>query len=282
MSKSKNIYPKYSVLMSVYFKEKPEWLDFSINSMLNQTVFPDEFVIVEDGKLTNELDNVIEKFKNQYPDLFKIIKIPKNGGLGPALRLGVINCSNEYIARMDSDDYSIPTRCELELKKMIEDDLDIIGSTILEFEDNINNIISLRNLPERNEDILKFSKRRNPFGHPSLILKKSKILEAGNYREYYLCEDYDLWVRMIEKKAKCYNIQTPLVYMRISKDFYMRRGGWKYLKSILKFKNEQLKSGYFSLNDYLKSTIPHIIVCLLPNIVRDWIYRNLLRKKSNS
>ena len=105
-------------------------------------------------------------------------------------------------------------------------------------------------------------------------------MKAGNYREFYLCEDYDIYISMLKSGCKCYNIQKPLVYMRIGKDFYKRRGGIKYMKSILKFKNEQLHTGYFSLLDYLKSTIPHIIVCLMPNAVRDYIYRNFLRKKS--
>ena len=115
-----------------------------------------------------------------------------------------------------------------------------------------------------------------------MLYKKSEVLKAGNYREFYLCEDYDLYVRMLTAGCKCYNIQEPLVYMRIGKDFYKRRGGWKYMKTILKFKNEQLKTGYFSLFDYMRSTIPHIIVCLLPNSLRDWIYRNLLRKKEKN
>ena len=112
------------------------------------------------------------------------------------------------------------------------------------------------------------------------MFKKSEVINAGNYRENYLCEDYDMWLRMLRNDCKCYNIQESLVYMRVGEDFYKRRGGWKYMKTILKFKNELLKTGYFTLFDYLKSTVPHIIVCLIPNSLRDWIYRNLLRKKN--
>jgi len=273
-------YPEYSVLMSVYFKEKPEWLKYSIESILNQNIKPNEFVIIEDGKLTEDLDNVIEKFVNENPNLFNIIKIPKNGGLGPALELGITKCSNEFIARMDSDDYSIPNRIEKQFEIYEKyPHLGLVGSNVEEFENDISNINCHVVLPENHEQIYKFSKKRCPFRHPSLLYKKSEVLKAGNYREFYLCEDYDLYVRMLQSGCECYNIQEPLVYMRIGSDFYKRRGGWKYMKTILKFKNEQLKTGYFSIFDYLTSTIPHIVVCLIPNFLRDWIYRNLLRKK---
>ncbi len=271
---------EYSVLMSVYYKENASYLDYSIDSILKQSVFPNEFVIVKDGKLTDDLDKIIKKYNDKYPKLFNIIELEKNMGLGEALRIGVLNCKYEFIARMDSDDYSVPDRIEKEFEmfeKMPE--LGLVGSNVEEFEDEIENIRCHVILPETNEQIKKFSKKRCPFRHPSLLYKKSEVINAGNYRTFYLCEDYDLYIRMIKNNCKCYNIQQPLVFMRISKDFYKRRGGWKYMKTILKFKSEQLKTGYFSIFDFLKTTIPHIIVCLIPNKLRDYIYRNFLRKK---
>lgn len=276
----KDTYPRYSVLMSVYCKEKPEWLDYSIESMMKQTVMCDEFLLVEDGPLTAELENVIQKYKTRYPDIFNIVKIEKNGGLGPALKLGVEKCRNEFIARMDSDDYSVPDRIEKQFKVFENNpDIDLVGSNVEEFEEDISNITCHVILPENQKEIYKFSKKRCPFRHPSLLYKKSAVLKADNYRDFYLCEDYDLYIRLLKTGCICYNVQEPLVYMRIGKDFYKRRGGIKYMKTILKFKNEQLRTGYFSIFDYLKSTIPHIIVCLIPNNIRDWIYKNLLRKK---
>lgn len=274
---------KYSVLMSVYYKEKPEWLSYSIDSMLDQTVKCDEFVLVEDGPLTEELEAVIEKYKSEYKNLFKIIKLKENVGLGPALKIGIENCKNEFIARMDSDDYSMPNRIEKQFEQFEKDSsLGLVGTNVEEFEGTLENVNCSVVLPETHDAIYKFSKKRCPFRHPTLLYKKSSVMSAGNYREFYLCEDYDLYVRMLRDGCKCYNIQKPLVYMRVGQDFYKRRGGWKYMKTILKFKNEQLKIGYFSLFDYLRSTIPHIIVCLVPNSSRDFIYRNLLRKKKGN
>lgn len=276
----KRKYPRYSVLMSVYFKENPEWLDYSIDSMMKQTVIPDEFVLVEDGPLTNKLEEVIDKYVKQYPKIFNIIKLEKNKGLGLALKLGIEKCKNEWIARMDSDDYSVPTRIEKQFEMYKKyPHLELIGSNVEEFNGDISNVICHVILPESHDEIYSFSKKRCPFRHPSILYKKSAVMNANNYRDFYLCEDYDLYVRMLTLGCKCYNIQEPLVYMRVGEDFYKRRGGWKYMVTILKFKNEQLRTGYFSLFDYLKSTIPHIIVCLIPNLLRDWVYRNLLRKK---
>lgn len=271
---------KYSVLMSVYHKENPTWFDESIKSMFEQTIKPNEFVLVEDGPLTKELYDVVEKYKKEYPNEFKVVAIEKNVGLGPALRRGVEECSNEYIARMDSDDYSMPQRIEKEFEVFERHpDIGMVGTNVSEFIDSINNVICNVILPETNEEIIKFSKRRCPFRHPSIMYKKSAVLKAGNYRNFYLCEDYDMWIRMIRSGCKCYNIQKIYVYMRIGKDFYKRRGGHKYFKSINKFKKEQLNNGYFSIIEYLESSIPHAIVCYMPNFMRDFVYRNLLRKK---
>ena len=198
--------------------------------------------------------------------------------MGPALAIGIEACKNEWIARMDSDDISRVDRIEKEYKVINEENIDIVGSNIAEFTDSIENIKAIRKLPEKDEEIKKFAKRRNPFGHPSVMLKKEKVLEAGNYRSYYLCEDYDMWIRMIQIGVKCYNIQENLVYMRISEDFYKRRGGLKYLNSILKFKFEQLKNGFYKIDDFIISSMASIVVCLLPNNLRDYIYKKVLRK----
>lgn len=271
---------EYSVLMSVYYKEKPEWLKYSIESMLAQTIPTSDFVIVEDGTLTDELEEIIKFYEREYSDLFHIIRLEKNQGLGVALRIGIKKCKYEYVARMDSDDYSYPTRIEEQFKVLDEQpNLGMIGTNVDEFYEEISNVVSYVELPKTQDEIVKFSKTRCPFRHPSLLYKKSEVIKAGNYQDFYLCEDYDLYIRMIKNGCLCYNIQKPLVSMRIGEDFYKRRGGIKYLKTMLRFKTIQLKDGYFSFWDYLKGCISHTIVCLLPNCIRKNIYIKLLRKR---
>lgn len=276
--KTEKEYPKYSVLMSIYKKDNVEWLKYAIDCMLNQTVKPAEFVIVEDGPLTKELNKAIDAYL-KVNSIFNVVKIEKNGGLGPALKLGVEKCNNEWIARMDADDYSPEDRIEKQfnvLKKY--PDIGIIGSNAVEFYENIENSVSNVNLPEMPESLYKFAKRRCPFRHSGILYRKSEILRAGNYQECYLFEDYDLYARMFMQGTKGYNVQEDLLYVRVSPDFYKRRGGIKYLKSILKTKKRFYKMGFYSFKDYFISSFAHIVVCLMPNKLRDFIYRKFLRK----
>lgn len=171
---------KYTVLMSVYYKEKPEYLSLSIESMLNQTVKPDEFIIVKDGPLTTELDEVINNFVTAYPKMFNIIVNETNLGLGPALAKGIENSKNELIARMDSDDYVVSTRCEKQLEKFREDPkLGMVGSYEAEFVDTVDNVISIHRVPSENDEIERFMHRRCSVLHPTVLLRESPERQAA-------------------------------------------------------------------------------------------------------
>ena len=271
---------KYTVLMSVYYKEKPEYLSLSIESMLNQTVKPDEFIIVKDGPLTMELDEVINNFVTAYPKTFNIIVNETNLGLGPALAKGIENSKNELIARMDSDDYVVSTRCERQLEKFREDPkLGMVGSYEAEFVDDIDNVISIHRVPSENDEIERFMHRRCSVLHPTVMYKKSAVLKSGNYQSVLLYEDYDLFARMVlEYHIKSYNIPEPLYYIRTSEDFFKRRGGIKYAKTVLKFKWGQYRKGYMSLMDFCISGLGQAFVCVLPNSLRKSFYMKFLRK----
>lgn len=271
---------RYSVLMSVYKKENPEYLDKSIRSMMDQSVKPADFVIVKDGPLTVELDAIIDKYTALFPELFQIIALEKNGGLGPALATGIQKAKYEIVARMDSDDISAPTRCEEELAILdLYPDLGAVGTFEAEFIDNPSEVVSIHRVPEDSDSIYRFMKRRCALLHPTVMYKKDAVISSGNYHSVHLYEDYDLFARMIlEHKIKSYNIQKPLYYIRISEDFYKRRGGIKYARTVLKFKYCILKKGYMSIWDFIVSGVGQAIVCILPNSVRKYIYMKLLRK----
>lgn len=274
---------KYSVLMSVYFKEQPKYLELAIQSMIDQTVKPDEFIVVKDGPLTSELNKVINKYVEKYPDLFTVIANEINLGLGPALRKGVEISRNELIARMDSDDYAVPNRCEKQLQLFEQDyELGIVGSFEAEFINCIDNVVAIHQVPETCKEIEQFMRRRCAILHPTVFFKKSAVIQAGNYQKtsvYAVYEDYDLFARMIfDEHIKCYNIQEPLYYIRISDDFYERRGGFKYAKTVLRFKWHLLKKGDMSLLDYCISGLGQAFVCVLPNKLRKAIYMKVLRK----
>ncbi|CRZ34502.1 glycosyltransferase [Herbinix hemicellulosilytica] len=171
---------KYSVLMSIYKKEKPEYFIQSIESMINQTLRPDEIVIVKDGELTKDLENIIEHYIYKYPGLFNIVPLKENVGLGKALDEGLKYCKNELVARMDTDDISLPERCEIQVKEFIKNPkLSIVGTMIDEFYDDPKNVISSRIVPTSNYEIHKFIKRRSPFNHPTVMFKKSDVIRCG-------------------------------------------------------------------------------------------------------
>lgn len=274
---------KYTVLMSVYYKEQPQYLEMAIQSVLSQTIKPDEFIVVKDGQLSAQLNAVIDKFNKKCPGLFTIIENETNLGLGPALRKGVEISRNELIARMDSDDYSVPTRCEKQLK-VFEDNPEIgmVGSFEAEFINKIENVVSIHKVPEKSEEIKKFMKRRCAVLHPTVIFKKSEVLRAGNYQEksiYAVYEDYDLFARMVfDANVKCYNIQSPLYYIRTSEDFYARRGGLPYAKTVLRFKWNLFRKRNIALWDFFVSGFGQAFVCLLPNKLREKFYLKFLRK----
>lgn len=269
---------KYSFLMSVYKAEKPKNLKEALDSMLAQTLPADEIVIIKDGPLTYMLDMIIDTYIERNPGVFVIHEKPKNEGLGLALRDGMLICRNEWVARMDSDDISVPERIEKQYEVIREHpELDMICSVHYEFRNNMKDI-TLHYAPEYHEDLLKFCHRRNPFGHDAMIFRKSKVLEVGNYRHNMRFEDYDLWIRMFQGGAKAYNIQTPLLYVRGDRDFYARRGGWEYFTQNRTFFLEHRKElHFFTVKDCVVSLVPRFIVCLIPNSIRIFIYRRMLR-----
>lgn len=268
-------YPPFSVLMTVYRRDDPTFVKQAIETTLNQTVKPSEFVIIKDGPLTPELEEALAPYADD--PLFKIDGFEVNKGLGLALNYGVTQCKYDLIARMDADDICPPYRFERELDCMAEKGVDMVGSMTHEFIDTIDNVQCIRYLPETNEEIVAFAKTRCPFAHSSVIFKKEALLDAGNYQDCYLCEDFDMWIRFLEKGHTAYNIQEPMVYMRVGKDFYRRRGGIKYCKSIVGFKKRMYKKGFMSRGQYLKTKYATIFVALMPGFLREFVYRKFLR-----
>ena len=267
---------KYSVLMSIYYKENPKYFKKSIISMLEQTVKADEIIIVKDGQLTSDLENVIEEFKHE--SIIKIISLPENKGLGEALNIGIQHCNNEIIARMDTDDISRKNRCEKQLAMFSENNkLSIVSSSVEEFSEDPNIINSIKKMPVNHEDIVKYAKMRNPFNHPSVMFKKSEVDKAGGYRHFNLFEDYYLWARMIQNGAVCANIEEPLLYMRANVNMFKRRGGFQYFKNMIAFRWHLKKIGFCSMSDFFISLLLQGTVSLLPNRLRMFIYHYCLR-----
>ena len=223
---------EYSVLMSVYKKEKAEFLKEAIESIQKQSKKTDDFVLVCDGELNESLDKVILDKKEEMGDVLNVIRLKENVGLGKALNVGLEYCKNEYIARMDSDDISVPDRCEkqLEIFKKLQK-ISICSGTVQEFSDDINNIECLRILPQNNNEIIKFSKKRNPFNRMTVMFKKEAVIKVGNYQDFPLMEDYYLWFRLLKNKCEGKNISNILVSVRTGEGMIKRRSGIDYFKN---------------------------------------------------
>ncbi len=270
---------KFSVLMSLYVKEKAEYARACFESLLAQTVQADEWVIVEDGPLTAELYALLKEYELAYPDLIKRVPLETNRGLGLALREGVEKCSNELIARMDTDDIAREDRFEKQLKLFQDNpDLDICGSHIREFDGEISNQISSRIVPLEQAEIARYQKRRDSFNHMTVMYKKSAVLRAGNYQEALLMEDSLLWVNMLRTGAKCANVDDYLVYARAGKDMIDRRGGWAYYKKYKSGRKKIYQTGYISWWDYRVTLLVQFVVAILPNKLRRFVFTKLLRK----
>lgn len=273
---------QFSVLISVYKKEKPEYLKTALESIVNQTLKPTKIVIIKDGLLTKELNECIEDFQKQNPKLFKILAFNKNRGLGLSLRDGVKACKYEYIARMDSDDISRLDRFEKQFDYIQKHpETALLGTWITEFSKDEKKPDTLTKLPCTHQEIIKFAQKRNPFRHMTMVLKKEAVIKAGNYRDFLWFEDYDLWVRMLQKGYIAANIPEYLVNVRADKEMFARRGGWQYLKQDYKFQNFLLKIGFTTKLEFLLNVVIRTVIRLIPNTVRSYFYEIFLRKKLN-
>lgn len=264
--------------MSVYIKEKPEYLQECFESLLNQTVKAQEWVVVEDGPLTEELYKVLDAYQERYPGLIKRVPLTENKGLGLALKAGVPQCSYDIIARMDTDDICVPGRFERQLDEFQKDDsLDICGSHIIEFEGSVDNILSRRKVPLTNEEIIQYQRRRSAYNHMTVMFRKSSVLKAGNYEHAPLMEDDMLWTRLILSGAKGKNIDDYLVYARTGLAMIDRRGGYAYFKKYKASRKKVYKLGLASYGDYFYTLVVQFMVALCPRNIRRVIFSKLLR-----
>lgn len=272
-------YKEYSVLMSVYHKIRPEYLKQAIESIQVQSLSTNDFVLVCDGPLNDELDAVIQTKQLEMGENLNVVRLAKNGGLGNALNEGIKHCKNELVARMDSDDIAYPDRCEKQIAVFnTHSEVSICSGIVEEFTTDPNTVDTRRVPPETNAEIIEFAKKRNPFNHPCVMYKKSAVKAVGSYQDFYLLEDYYLWLRMLMAGYQGYNIQEPLLYMRAGSDMYLRRAGWKYAKTQAKLFKFMKQQGFIGNGQYIKSCVIRSGSALAPNWLRKFMFEKVLRK----
>ena len=249
---------KFSIICPVYNSQA--FLKDCIESVLKQTLSPSEIVLVIDGQIGFELESVIRDVQNKT-SIIRIIRFSENRGHGEARRESIKACTNSLVAIMDSDDISVPNRCQMQIDYFNTHNVDIVGGMIEEFvDDNGIKSIGKRTVPVEHQDIVKFAKKRCPMNQVTVMFKKDKYDEAGGYIDWYCEEDYYLWLRMISSGSIFANIPETLVYVRTDENYYQRRSGKRYYESEKSLQKYMLSNKFIGKFRYIVNCTERFIL----------------------
>lgn len=270
----------FSVLMSIYYKENPLHFDECMKSLWdNQTLKPTEIILVKDGKLTLELEQVIQYWQDKLQHILKIIALPENVGTGKAKNIGLNHCNYEIVCIADTDDIYMPNRFEKQINFLKNNpDIDIVGGQIYEFIDDINNSITKRIVPLEHRDLINFAKIKSPFNNMTVAYKKEMVLNVGGYHHHLWMEDYNLFLRMIANGCQLYNLPDFLVYARTDNGMHGRRRGFEYIKSERQLLDLKLQLKIQPLIPAVFLFLLRSFSRLLPSNILGYIYRLFLRR----
>jgi glycosyltransferase involved in cell wall biosynthesis len=269
------VHEPFSLLVSVYDGDRPDYLRRALRSAIgDQTVRPDQIVIVRDGPVREELGRFLDVFRTTSPVPVTFVPLERNGGLGPALNAGLAASWFDVIARMDADDVALPSRFEVQMPLMAE--ADIVGSGLLEFVTDTDNVIGQRIPLTDPAQIARYARVHSPFNHPTVVYRRQAVLDAGGYGNLPLMEDYALFARMIQAGARVANVAEPLVYYRVGATAFKRRGGTGLLRSELRLQREFRRIGFISRAEYARNVLIRGSYRLIPWWLRRAIYRPLV------
>lgn len=274
----KNFPGGFAVLMAVYFRDNPALFFRAIKSVIENSILPNQFLIVIDGPLTAQSESILAKAIKLFPSI-ELLRLPSNVGLSLALNEGLKSIKYPWVVRADADDFNHSDRF-YELAKEIRSNphLDLLGSAILEVDEE-DREIAYRNPPECEDEIRRYIKFRSPFNHMSVVFRLKKAIELGGYPNIFLKEDYALWANFISHDSIVKNIPNVLVRVTAGNEMYKRRGGLKYVRSEIKLQKFLIKLGLQSKFGGIIAGSFRSIVFLMPNQIRALFYLNFLRKR---
>ncbi|HEV2377939.1 MAG TPA: glycosyltransferase [Streptosporangiaceae bacterium] len=273
------MYEPFSLLVPVYHRDRPEFLRRSLRSAVaDQTVRPDQVVIVRDGPVGDGLAACLAEFTATSTVPVTMVALPHNLGLGPALDQGLAACWHDVVARMDADDVAMPHRFEVELPLIA--DADIVGAGLLEFVTDTDEVVGQRVPPTDPDRIRRYARMHDPFNHPTVVYRRQAVLAAGGYGDLPLMEDYALFARMLANGARPVNVAEPLVYYRVGATAFKRRGGTALLRSELRLQREFRRSGFTTRAEYVRNIAVRGGYRLVPWWARRAVYKPVVARYS--
>jgi O104-antigen biosynthesis beta-1,3-galactosyltransferase len=268
---------KLSVLMSVYHKESPVCFRQCLDSIVAQTLPVEELIVVEDGPLGAELKAVIAEYSETLP--ITSLPLPSQSGLGAALRAGLDLCHGEYVARMDTDDISVPERFQKQVAFLKgHPNVHVVGGAIAEFDRDWRTPQAVRTLPQETQAIARYARYRNPLNHMTVMFRRAEVMAVGGYQSCAGFEDYYLWVRMLLEGYNLENMAELLVYARCGNGMQNRRGGFTYLTQEINAQFAFREIGFLNLPECLRNILMRGPVRVAPSWFRALLYRTFLRK----
>lgn len=272
----------YSALMTVYAKEDPAFFRVAINCLSAQSVSPDEIVIVCDGPLTDELESVLADSEAELGSTLRVIRLSTNSGAGVATQAGLVECRNDLVMKLDSDDWCISIRAERQLKEFEEHpNISVCGSYMAEFIDNPSNVRQVRKVPLDHNDILRYARRRNPINNITVMYRKDDVLAAGGYSDLRRCQDYELYARMLSLGYRMRNIPEVLSGARLDEANLSRRASLETTKGFIYIHWLLYRKHFAGFFDFLIPCVAQLVYTALPFRIRDYAYRKFFRNQAD-
>jgi glycosyltransferase involved in cell wall biosynthesis len=267
---------EFSLLLPVWAGDRPDFLTAAFRSSVqDQTRRPDEVVIVRDGPVPPALAQALADLVAGSPVPVRLLELPRNGGLGPALDAGLAACSHDVVARMDADDLSLPHRFAVQLP-MIESGLDLVGAGLVEFGDHPDDLVGTRTPPTDPADIAARARFADPFNHPTVVYRRDLVRAVGGYSDFALMEDYLLWAKLLVAGARVANTAEPLVKYRVGAGAYARRGGLGQLRAELAVQRRFRELGFTTRRQWARNVVLRGGYRLVPERLRRTAYRKVI------
>lgn len=267
-----------AALCTVYHGSDPQHLHMALDSLANQTRPAEHIVVVVDGPIGPDLEEVVTSFAAAN-DTVEIVRLPHNVGAGPASQAGVERISAEWIARLDSDDIATPQRFATQLAFIEQHpDVDVLGTAVAEFDsvpDVPANKQKIRRMPQTHDEIARYARINSPINNPSVMIRKSALDQAGGYQDIHFMEDYDLYARLLSRGARFYNLPEALTLFRVTDQQFSRRTSKGMLSAEVQMQKNLISYGLVNPPRAVANLVIRTAYRLLPTSLLRRAYRLL-------